>query len=105
MALQQLYLIYSNGLTWKLGTNKNGDVLIKEETQFDIGHCGLGKNKCCGYFVKYEKSFLHLVYGGTNHPSFSYNSSSNKIEKMDKTQHVESTISNYLLILLLISQN
>ena len=92
MALQQLYLIYSNGLTWKLEINKNGEINVHEETQFNIGQCGPGGGKCCGYFAKYEKSFLHMVYGGANHPSLSYNLSSGKIDKMEKIEDVESMI-------------
>ena len=98
MALQQLYLIYSNGLTWKFGITNSGKIRIKEETQFDIGQCGPGGIKCCGYFAKYEKSFLHMVYGGDNHPSLSYNSSSNRMGKMDNIEDVKSMIYNNLVI-------
>ena len=98
MALQQLYLIYSNGLTWKLRINKNGQIKVQEETQFNIGKCGPGGGKCCGYFAKYERSFLHMVYGGDNHPSLSYNLSSNKIGKMDNIEDVKSIIPNNLVM-------
>ena len=94
MALQQLYLIYSNGLTWKLRINKNGQINVQEETQFNIGQCGPGGGKCCGYFAKYEKSFLHMVYGGDNRPSLTYNLSSNRIGKMDNIEDVKSIIYN-----------
>ena len=98
MALQQLYLIYSNGLTWKLRINKNGQVNIQEETQFNIGQCGPRGGKCCGYFAKYEKSFLHMVYGGENRPSLSYNLSSNRIGKMDNIEDVKSMIYNLVIL-------
>ena len=94
MALQQLYLIYSNGLTWKLRINRNGQINVQKETQFNIGQYGPGGGKCCGYFAKYEKSFLHMVYGGANHPSLSYNSSSNRMGEMDNIEDVKSIIYN-----------
>ena len=97
MALQQLYLIYSNGLTWKLRINRNGQINVQKETQFNIGQCGPGGGKCCGYFAKYEKSFLHMVYGGANHPSLSYNLSSNRIGKMDNIEDVKSMIYNLVI--------